>query len=468
MEFKIQEETPVKKTIQVNVSPEEVDAALAGTLAMYKDSAQIDGFRKGKVPASVVEKKFHKEIYNEAKENLINVHINDILTQLKVSPVSGIHMLGDDKPLEKGTEFTYTIDFEVLPEFPLPPYEGLKVEEQKTVLDAKEVDMVLERMRQEKAGLKSTGTGEPAKDGEVAVIDFEAFEDGKPVQGLNAKDFQLELGSNQALPEFEQIVKGLPKGHTAEKSIKIPDDFIAPDLAGKDITFKITVHDVKEKILPELDDAFAKKLGFDSLEQFKEVINASYLKNIKDMNKGAAQRKLLNQMLEQAQFDIPESMLNQELRFLLTSENERLERQGKSLSSLGKSPEELRQLFLPSATNMARDKVLLLSIAKKENLEVSQEDVQKNVYKNCLLHGENYEQVMKNLENNGLIFHLRDQMLCDKAMDLVYDRAEVTIVDPSAPKEEDKDKAETPDKEDAAKESAPAAETSVKSEEDKK
>lgn len=449
MDYKIENDSPVKKTIQITVSPQEVDAALAGAVATYKDQAQVDGFRKGKAPASMIEQKFHDQIYNEAKENLLNVHINDILGQLDVTPVSGIHMKGDEKEFEKGKEFIYTIDFEVLPKFKLPPYEGLKVEEEKTVLDEKEVDMVLERMRSEKMKLQNVDTSGPAKDGQVAVIDFEAFEGDEPLKDFKASDFNLELGDNQALPDFERIVKGIPVGHTAEETIKIPEDFIAKDIAGKDIKFKITVHAVKEKILPELDDAFAKNAGFESLEKLKELIQKSYLANMKDMNKGVAQRKLLNQMLKQCEFEIPPSMLDQEVRFMVINEADRLARQGKSVESLGKTVEELKAAFQPAAENMARDKILLLNIAKKENLEVTPEELQKNVYRNCLLHGEDYKEVMKNLEENGLIFHLRDQMICDKAMDLVYDRAEITMVEPEA-KESGQTSSETDGKEAAA------------------
>ncbi len=440
MDYKIEEDSPIKKTIHVTVKPEEVDAALAGTTAIYKENAQVNGYRKGKVPTSIVEQKFHNQIYDEAKENLLNVHINDILTQLDVTPVSGIHMKGEDKPFKKGEEYDYTIDFEILPKFKLPPYEGLKVEEEKTVLDDKEVELVLEKMREDKTELKTVDSNGPAKDGEIVTIDFEAFEDDKPIKEFKANNFNLELGSKQALPDFEKIIKGIPVGHTAEEIIKIPNDFIAEELAGKDIKFKITVHTIKEKVLPALNDAFAKNAGFESLDKMREIIRSSYLKNIKDLNKGVAQHKLLTQMLKTCEFEIPPSMIDMETRFLLANEAERLERQGKSLKSLGKSPEELKEIFKPKAESMARNKILLLNIAKKENLDVTPEEVQKNVYKNCLLHGEDYKEVMKNLEENGLIFHLRDQMICDKAMDLVYDRAEITMTEPSKPepsKEED-------------------------------
>lgn len=467
MDYKIEEDTPIKKAIKITVPPEEVDAALSGTVAMYKENANIDGFRKGKVPASVVESKFHDAIYNEAKENLLNVHINDILTQLDVTPVSGIHMKGEDKDFEKGKEFVYTIDFEILPKIQLPPYEGLKVEEARTEADEKEIDMILERMRTDKTELKIIDGAGPAKDGQIAEINFEAFEGDKPVQDFKAVNFNLELGSNQALPDFEKIVKGVPVGHTAEEVIKIPQDFISEELAGKDIKFKVTVNAIKEKVLPELNDEFAKSAGFESLDSLKDIIKRSYLKTTKDMNKGAAQRKLLNQMLERADFEIPPAMLAVETKFMLANEAERLERQGKSLKSLGKSLQELEEAIKPSAEGMARDKILLLNIAKKENLDVTPEEAQKNVYRNCLMSGQDYKEVMKGLEENGLMFHLRDQMICDKAMDLVYDRAEITFVEPEAKEGAAKPEKEgSPESQDQKQE--PEAESAAKPEPEEK
>lgn len=450
MEYKIEEDSPVKKSVIVTASPEEVDTAIMGTVALYKDSVQIDGFRKGKVPASVVEKKYHDTIYNEAKDNLLNVHINEILAKMDVVPVSGIEMKDEVKELKKGEGFSYKLEFEVLPKFDLPPYEGLKVEEVKTELDSKEMEMVYERMRKENARLKAVEGNGPAKDGQIATIDFEAFEGDVPVKDFKATNFNLQLGANQALPDFEKIVKGIPVGHTAEETIKMPEDFLAEELAGKNIRFKITVHGIKERELPALDDELAKSIGFESLSQLKEILEKSYLKNVRDMNKGMAQRKLLNQLLKQTDFELPPSMVDTELRFLIANEAERLERQGKSIKSLGTSLEELKKTFKPEAERMARDKILLLNIAKKENLEVTPEELQKNVYKNCLLHGEDYQTVMKNLEKNGLIFHLRDQMICDKAMDLIYERADIEMVDPEPVSE----KAAEPDTPEAEKESS--------------
>lgn len=435
MEFKIEEESPVKKTILVTVEPEEVDAALAGAVALYKDSVQMDGFRKGKVPVSIIEKKFHDKIYEEARENLINVHINDILSKLDVTPVSGIKMNEEDNKLEKGKGFSYTLEFEVMPKFDLPSYEGLKVEEEKSELDPKELAMVFERMRSENAKLQVVESNGPAQDGQIAVIDFEAFEDDKPLKDFRAMNFYLELGDEQALPDFEKMVKGIPVGHTAEEIIKFPEDFLAENLAGKDIKFKVTVHGIKEKIIPDLDDNFAKNIGFQSLDQLRELVEKSYLKNVKDMNKGVAQRKLLDQMLKQTDFELPPAMIETETTFLLANENERLERHGKSLKSLGKSPEELKKSVQPQAEKMVRDKILLLNIAKKENLDVTPEELQKNVYRDCIIHGDDFQEVIKNLEKSGLIFHLRDQMICDKAMDLVYDRADITTVEPSPHKD---------------------------------
>lgn len=437
MDYKIENDSPVQKTIAITVVPEEVDAAISGAVALYKDSAQVDGFRKGKVPASVIEKKYHDHIYKEAHENLINVHLNDLLQKLDVTPASGITLKGADKPLERGREYSYTAEFEVFPKFDLPPYEGLAVEQEKTVINDDELKVIFDRVRNDQATLRVVDGNGPAKDGQIANIDFQAFEDGKPLDDFRATNFDLEIGKNQALPEFEAIVKGLPVGHTGEGEIHFPDDFIAEHLAGKNINMRVTVHAVKEKEVPELDDALAKKAGIENVEKLKELIVQSYTKSAEDLDKSKAERQLLDQLLKQTDFPLPPAMVDMESKFLLANQEERLERHGKSLKSLGKTPDELMAEIKPEAEDLVRTKILLQAIAKNENLEVTPDEVQAEVFRNCVINGDDYRSTLASLEQNGMIFRIREQMVCDKAMDLVYAKANVTIVEPKTTEKQD-------------------------------
>lgn len=442
VEYSAEDLSPVKKKIVITTEPQEVEAAIMGAVALYKTSVQLDGFRKGKVPASVIEQRFRDKIYEEARQDLINVHINEVMQNLDVQPLSGINVDGAEA-LERGKGYAYSIEFEVLPTFDLPPYEGMEVEQEKVEVKEQEVADVIERIRRDRAQLVPVDGAGPAVDGQVASIDFAAYENGQPLEGVKAENFDLALGEHQALEDFEALVKTIPYGQEGEGEIRFPDDFIAKDLAGKTVTMKVKVHAVKERKLPELNDDLAKSLGLDNVDKLKETITRSYTQSRENLNKSAAQKTMLDRLLKMVDFPLPESLLDIQMRTLLTDLKARLERQGKGLESLGKSPEELRKEMLPQAEELARIQVLLLSIAKKEGLEVSDQEVNTHIYQESLRSGEDFKALRESYERSGLIFVLRDRLLADKAMDRIYAKAKVTEVEPREPRTGDGD-AEAP------------------------
>ncbi|MDR2056062.1 MAG: trigger factor [Desulfovibrio sp.] len=444
MEYKTEELSPVKKKVVIIAEAQEVEAAIAGAVALYKTSLQLDGFRKGKVPARVIEKRFQGKIYEEARQDLVNVHINEIMQSLGLSPVSGIHLDGPDT-LERGKGYTYSIEFEVLPSLDLPPYEGLEEVQEKVVVKEEEVDEVLERIRRDNARLVPVDGNGPAVDGQVVNLDFAAYADGKPVENVSAENFELALGERQALEQFEELVKTIPYGQEGEGEIHFPDDFIAPHLAGKTVTMKVRVHAVKERQLPELDNELAKKLGLETIGELREKIADSYVKSRTSLNKGATQKKLLDRLVKMTDFPLPESMVDIQVNTLLAARKSRLERAGKSLESLGKSLEDLRAEVLPRARATARCQVLMLSIAKKEGLEVSDQEVNSHIYQASLQSGDDFNTLRNQYEKSGMIFALRDRLLADKAMELVYAKAAISEVEPSESEE-----AEAADKNGAA------------------
>ncbi|MDO5484011.1 MAG: trigger factor [Desulfovibrionaceae bacterium] len=432
MEYSVEDISPVKKKVVITTEAQEVEAAIMGAVALYRTSVQVDGFRKGKVPASLIEQRFRDKIYEEARQDLINVHINDVMQQLGVQPLSGINVDGA-ATLERGNGYSYSIEFEVLPVFDLPPYEGLEVEQEKVVVDDAEVNDVIDRIRRDRSKLEPVDGNAPAKDGQIACIDFTAYENGKPLEGVEGRNFDLALGEHQALPEFEELVKTIPYGQEGEGEIRFPDDFLAKDMAGKTVTMKVKVHAVKERKLPELNDDLAKSMGMENVDKLKEAIVTSYRQSRENLNKGAAQKTLLDRLLKMVEFPLPESLLEVQLRSLIGGMAARLERQGKSLDSLGKSTEELRKEMLPEAEDMARVQVLLLSIAKKEGLDVGDKEINTHLFQESMRSGEDFKSLRESYERSGMIFVLRDRLLADKAMDMIYAKAKVTEVEPKAP-----------------------------------
>ncbi len=429
MEYTVEDVSPVKKKVHVTVDPKEVEASIMAAVALYRTSVQLDGFRKGKVPASVIEKRFRDKIYEEAKQDLVNVHINQVMQDLAVTPVSGIDF--DGGSIERDEEFVYDFSFEVLPSFDIPNYEGMEIEQEKAVVADAEIESFIERLRKTRAKLEPAEGKGPAVDGQLVTLDFNTYENGVPVEGISAQNFQMGIGEGQALEAFEDIVKMTLIGETKEGEVIFPEDFLSPDLAGKTVTMKVTVHAIQNRILPELDAEFAKGMGKESVDALREAFVDSYMQNRINLHKGAAQKKLLDSLLKMVTYELPEAMVNTHVRGILAERQSQLERQGRGLDSLGKSAEELVAEARTEAEQLTRSQVFLMSVATKEGLEVTEHEVDMAIYQMAQSSGQDFKQLKDDYVSSGTIFTLRDRLLADKAMDIIYTKAKVTEVEPA-------------------------------------
>jgi len=431
VEHSVEELSQVKKKVAITAAPQEVEAAIMATIALYRDTVHMDGFRKGKAPSSLIEKRFRQKIYEEARQDIVNAHINEIMRALDATPVSEIKTDGDGE-FARGNAYSYTLEFETLPDFDLPVYEGLEVEQEKVILDKDATGAMLDRIRLQHAKLVPIDGVGPGVDGQIVNLDFAAYENGAPLEHLNAENFDLELGARQAFEDFEKLVKTIPYGQEGEGEISFPEDFLVKDLAGKTVTMKVSVHAIKERQLPDIDDNFLKKLKFESIDELYEALNKSYMSSRASLHKSAAQNTLLTRLLKDLEFALPESMVETQLNMLLAREKDRLERLGRSLeASSGRSLEELRGDLRPQAEEIVRTRVLLLRIAKKEELVVSDQELRQQIFQASRNSGEDFETLLDRYQRSGMIFTLRDHLLADKAMDAVYDKARVTEVDPA-------------------------------------
>jgi len=441
MEYTVTEVSPVETKIEVKVAADEINAALTATTVMYRQNLDLRGFRKGKVPSSIVESKFRKQILREASENLLNVHINEIMSELKYLAIAKLDV--SPVELEKDTPADYAITFQHAPAFDLPEYKGLEVEEEEAQTSEKEVDQVIERIRNNLAELKVVKESRLPKDGDVAVVSFTATQDGVNVPGIRAENFQLSLGEGQALPQFEELVKATMPGSDNTGTVSFPADFINQDLAGKSVDMHITVHIVKEKDLPPIDDELAKKAGaFESLAKLKEAISRSYVQSRQQLYKAAAQKKLLDVILAKVDFPLPSSLVEEQVNLLVADARGKIERQGKAPEALGKTDEELRAEMTPKAEEIVKTQLVLVKLSDQEKLEVAPQEMDAYFMQVASRTGQDVLAVKQHYEQRGLVGAVRDKILADKAMELVYSEAKVTKV----PVKEGEADAETPAK----------------------
>ncbi|WP_027722767.1 trigger factor [Maridesulfovibrio zosterae] len=429
MDFNIEEISQVEREIKVSVPAEEVGAALDATIALYKVQTPVKGFRKGKVPASVIQSKYKKQIISEATTDLINYQINEILNEKSFAPVSKIDV--DAKELVRDEDFNYVIKFEVVPEFETPVYLGLEVEEERAEVAESELKEVENRLLQSMAKIAPIEDDRPAKDGELACVTFSAEMDGEPIPGVQADNFDLPIGEGHSLEEFETFVKTLKSGESGETDITFPEDFINGELAGKTATMKVTVHAIKERKMPELTDDIVRQAGgFETVEKMREVVKQSYTANRKQLCKSAALTKLIKGIAENLDFPLPPSLLEDRLNRMVADVIGRTERSGKSFESLGKSIEELREEQRPMAEESVRTEIFLLTVAKREELTVEPQEVEGALYQIAQQTQQDLSSVKSYYEENNLLVPLKDRLLADKAAEFIYENANVTEIDP--------------------------------------
>lgn len=432
MDYKVEELSPVTRKITITVGVEEVNAALSTAVALYKNRYEVKGFRRGKAPASVIESKYRTQIYSEATTDLVNYQINEVLNNLGIMPLSRIDVdAGEGKELVRDQEFVYTVSFEVAPDFALPDYEGLAVEVEKAIVKDEEVREVEKRILENAAVVATIKEDRNPQDGDLVVVTFAAYKGDAIFQGIQAENFELTLGQQQALPEFEAMLKTLKTSEKGECEITFPEDFINPAMAGETLVMKATLHAIKSRTIPELTDEVAKKAGgFDTVEKMREAIIGSYTQSREQLHKSVAQKKLLDELLSKVSFDLPPSMVENRIDRLLEDLERRLDRQGKSLQALGKDMPELRDSQRAQAEDAVKGEIFLLAVAKKEHLEVTSEEIDRTLQQLAMQSRQDFLTVKQYYEENNLVFPLKDRLLADKAMDLIYSRAKKTEVEP--------------------------------------
>jgi trigger factor len=429
MDYQVEDISPVKKKVNVQVPAEEVNASLETTIALFRKDLKLDGFRKGKVPASIVEQRFGKDIYNQAGQDLLNVHFNQIFGELDLEPISGVDVDAGD--LVRDKDFSYSFQFEVRPDVELPEYRGLKATKRKVGVSDEMVDRMLSRMQRERSELALTDEDRNPQDGDVAVIDFAAYQNGEPLENIHAEKFELPLGEGQSLQGFEGIVKGLVPGETGEGEVTFPDDFINPDLSGQKATMRVTLNMIKERKLPEINDEFAQGLGYQTVQELRDGMAENIRSYLDQTERNITQKKLLDQLVSQVDVELPESLLEGQLQRMIDQRRQNLERQGKSLDAEG-GEDKVREDLLPEAKELVKAHIVLLAIAKREELTVSNQEIERHIYRQAMNSGQDPQSLREYYQKNNLMHALRDSLLADKAVDLIYENAAIEEVDPES------------------------------------
>ena len=409
----------VKLTIEVPA--EELEKAIEAAYKKQKNQISVPGFRKGKVPRVMIEKMYGVGVfYEDAANTLMQQNYPSAVDESGVDIVSRPTV--DVVQIEKGKPFIFTAEVAVKPEVTLGKYMGVTVTKIDTSVSEDEVNEALEQQRNNNARTISV-TDRPVAVGDTAVIDFEGFVDGVAFEGGKGENHPLEIGSHTFIDTFEDQLVGKNAGDEVEVNVTFPEQYQAADLAGKPATFKVKINEIKTKELPELDDEFAQDVSeFDTLAEYKESLK----KNLEEKKENEAKRtkedEAVQKIIDKSKMDIPEAMIDTQCETMIEEFAQRIAQSGLSMDQYlqfsGLTVDDLKEQVRPEALSRIQASLVLEQIAKDENIEVSDEDVNAEIEKMAASYGmeaDKLKEYMGDAEKDSM----KKDLAINKAVELV-------------------------------------------------
>ncbi|WP_034757132.1 trigger factor [Rossellomorea vietnamensis] len=371
--------------LTIEVEAAKVNEGLDAAFKKVVKQVNVPGFRKGKMPRGMFEKRFGVEsLYQDALDFILPEAYAKAIEETGIDPIDRPEI--DVEQMEKGKDLIFTAKVQVKPEVKLGEYKGLEVEKMETEVTAEDVEAELTSLQEKQAELAVKEDGK-AEEGDTVTMDFEGFVDGEAFEGGQAENYSLELGSGQFIPGFEEQLVGVAAGEEKEVEVNFPEEYHAAELAGKPATFKVKVHEIKAKELPALDDEFAKDADeeVETLAELKEKIEKRLQESKKNEAETAVRETLVNKASDNAEVEIPEVMVTAEVDRMMQEFGQRLQMQGMNLDLYfqfsGQTEEDLRVQMTEDAGKRVRTNLTLEAIAAAENLEVTDEEAEEEVNK---------------------------------------------------------------------------------------
>ncbi len=427
MKASVEEISSVKRKISVEI-PE--DQVVKEVDSFYKDlgkKAKIKGFRPGKVPRNILERYFKDYVKAEVIQRLIEESYPKALSETELQPVSPPAI--DPGEFEGGKPFQYSAVIEVKPDIQLKGYEGLKLEGKKEEVKGEEVEERLKALQNLHANLSTISEARPIQAGDYVIVDYEAKVEGKPLEGGKAVDFTVEVGSGQFIPTFEEKLIGLRLEEEKEIEVSFPADYGYQKWAGKTVSFRVKIKEIKAKILPPLDDEFAKDLGdYSSLEELKARLKGEIEKEKALALEQQLKDRAVDQLLEANPFEVPESLVEEQTKAMVSDTKLRLAAQGVVLKNLGVSEEKLQGDYRDVARKQVKAFLILEKIASQEGITVSDEEGDNRLKEISERMHQPFDAVKRYYEKNGLLPEVKAGILRDKTLNFLLEKANVQYI----------------------------------------
>lgn len=411
--------------LEFTIEAQKFDEAIKKVYAKSAKYFNIPGFRKGKAPMNIVEKYYGDEIFYEDAFNEVVPEVYE--KELKENNIEAVsHPDIDVKQIGKGQDLIFTAVVQTKPEVKLGKYKGIELKKVEYNVSDADVDHELGHMQEKNARLVSV-EDRAVENGDITVIDFEGFVDGKAFEGGKAENHELTIGSNTFIPGFEEQIIGMKIDEEKDINVKFPEEYFSEELKGKDAIFKIKLHEIKKKEMPALDDEFAKDVSeFDTLAELKASIKEKIEEENKNKAKYETEDAAVKAVCDNVEIDIPSGMIETETDNMVKEIEQRLSYQGMKLENylqmIGKTNEQFRKEYEEQAKTSVKSRLVLEAIIKAENIEADSEKVNAKIKEMAEMYGQKEEQLK---ENEAFVKYLEESLKNERAVEFIVENAKI-------------------------------------------
>jgi trigger factor len=427
IKVEIENLSEVKRKLSIEVPAAEVTQEVDRAYRELGRHAKVKGFRPGKVPRSVLEMYYRKQIEHDVSDTLVRRSLGEALKDKGLEAIN-LSWPEPAPPVVAGEDYRYSVELEVPPEFTAEDYLDLKLQAPDVVVEDSEVEARLEEIRQGNALLKPPPEDRGVQEKDFVLLDYQVYYAGQPVEGAKAEGTYVEVGSGKFNAEFERNLIGLKAKAEARFAVDLPDDFFNPLIAGKVVDFQVKIHEVKEKVVAELDDDFARNLGgnFQTVADLRTAVREDIIKGKERERQASLENQVSDRLLARHQFEVPPSLIAQEQENMLRDQMERFSQHG--INPAGMDTGKMLEALKPLAERRVRVRLVLSHIADQEGLAVDEAEMDAALARIAVNNRRDVADVKKFYEEHELLGALKRTLLDDKTMKLLLDKAEITAV----------------------------------------
>lgn len=434
MNVTVENLAPCKKLLRVEVEAQAVDAAFNNVTQEFQRQVRLPGFRPGKAPRNMVLKKFEKDILAEVKKRLIPDSYRKATKEQNVNPVTYPDI--EEVQFDKGQSLIFTATVETAPEFELPEYKGVEAKKSNATVTDEDVEKALNILRERMAKYESVDR--ELTDGDIAVVDYAGSIDGKPLtevapdaKGIAAQEgFWINIANDSFLPGFSEQLKGAKAGEKRTVNVTFPNDFGNTELAGKSAVYEVDVKEVKQRDLPELDQAFAESYGAESMDKLREGVRNDLENELTSKKSRETRNQLVRAVLDKTTFELPEGIVASETRNVVYEIVQENQNRGISKDVIEQQKDEIYNAATVGAKQRVKASFVFSRIAEKESIKVEKDEFNARIQYLAAVYKTPVEKLVKDLEKRNAFGQIHEQLLNEKVIKFIEDNARITEVDP--------------------------------------